>query len=82
MHPRLLLVSQQYDYKDLQLATHLHCASDYVSRGSSTGCLKIMSQDELHVHVLTIKTSTDIMDKENLILFLHLRNFRVQLQGK
>ena len=49
---------------------------------SSTCCLKIMSQDELHVHVPTIKTSTDIMDWENLILFLRLRNFRVQLQGK
>ena len=64
------------------LATHLHCASDYVSRGSSACCLKIMSQDELHVHVPTIKTFTDIMDRENLILFLHLRNFRVHLQGK
>ena len=40
-----------------------------------------MSQDELHVHVPTIKSSTDIMDWGNLIHFLHLRNFRVQLQG-
>ena len=55
---------------------------DYVSRGSSTCCLRIMSQDELHVHVPTIKSSTDIMDWGNLIHFLHLRNFRVQLQGK
>ena len=41
-----------------------------------------MSQDELHVHVPTIKTSTDIMAREKLILFLQLRNFWVQLQGK
>ena len=41
-----------------------------------------MSQDELHVHAPTIKNSTDIMDRENVILFLHLGNFRVQFQGK
>ena len=38
-----------------------------MSRGSSTCSLKIMSQDELHVHVPTIKTSTD--KKTNYTIF-------------
>ena len=35
----------------INLATHLHRTSDYVSHGSSTCSFKIMKQDELHVDV-------------------------------
>ena len=67
----------------LILSAHMNFTVPLImsSHGLCTCCLKIMSQDELHVHVPIIKTSTDMIDRENLIRFLRLRNFRVQLKA-